>query len=140
MPAVHSCAFIVRGLRPLVSPAHSSARESLRLALRRLNTSTCRSTPHHRPHGLWSVVNGSLSSIPARYQCTATVAARINEGQAASTPPDDKPPKFDLSFNNTELAYGSKTTWELVRAFLVLKLSSYDILIKYYQPVSPRCA
>lgn len=43
--------------------------------------------------------------------------------------------QLDLSFTNTRNAYKSKTTFELLRAMLVLKLSSYDILVKNHKKV-----
>ncbi|CAM6031333.1 unnamed protein product, partial [Sphagnum compactum] len=44
------------------------------------------------------------------------------------TPPPVREP-LDLSFSNTRDAYKSKTTNQLLRALLVLKLSSYDFLV-----------
>lgn len=42
---------------------------------------------------------------------------------------------LDLTFSNTKEAYKSKTTSELIRALLVLKLSSYDVLINNHAKV-----
>lgn len=44
--------------------------------------------------------------------------------------------ELDLTFENTKDAYKSKTTWELLRAFLVLKLTTYDYLVENNQRVS----
>jgi len=42
---------------------------------------------------------------------------------------------LDLTFSNTKEAYKSKTTFELVRALLVLKLSSYGFLVNNHAKV-----
>ena len=42
---------------------------------------------------------------------------------------------LDLTFSNTKEAYKSKTTGELTRALLVLKLSSYAFLINNHKRV-----
>ena len=42
---------------------------------------------------------------------------------------------LDLSFSNTKEAYKSKTTLELTRALLVLKLSSFNFLIANHRKV-----
>lgn len=47
--------------------------------------------------------------------------------------------KLDLTFENTKDAYKSKTTWELIRALMVLKLSTYDFLAENNQQVSVTC-
>ena len=41
--------------------------------------------------------------------------------------------ELDLTFENTKDAYKSKTTWELVRAFMVLKLTTIDYLVENNQ-------
>ncbi|GFQ89963.1 proline dehydrogenase 1, mitochondrial [Trichonephila clavata] len=50
--------------------------------------------------------------------------------RAESTPQRDP---LDLSFENTKDAFKSKTTWELFRAFLVLKLSTYSFLVENHE-------
>ncbi|PRD34838.1 UNVERIFIED_CONTAM: slgA [Trichonephila clavipes] len=50
--------------------------------------------------------------------------------RAESTPQRDP---LDLSFENTKDAFKSKTTWELFRAFLVLKLSTYSYLVENHE-------
>lgn len=44
--------------------------------------------------------------------------------------------ELDLTFENTKSAYKSKTTWELIRALTVLKLSTIDYLVENNQKVS----
>ena len=44
--------------------------------------------------------------------------------------------KLDLSFRDTEEAYRSKPTWELLRALSVLKISSYDFFVDRTDTVS----
>ncbi|KFM76765.1 Proline dehydrogenase 1, mitochondrial, partial [Stegodyphus mimosarum] len=41
--------------------------------------------------------------------------------------------ELDLTFENTKDAYKSKTTWELVRALMVLKLTTFDYLVENNQ-------
>jgi hypothetical protein len=55
-------------------------------------------------------------------------------GHCESQNPKDP---LDLSFSNTKQVYKSKTTFELARALLVLKLSSFDFLIHNHKKVSP---
>ncbi|CAL1278097.1 unnamed protein product [Larinioides sclopetarius] len=57
-----------------------------------------------------------------------------NSTQTAENPgssPQRDP--LDLSFENTKNAFKSKTTWELFRAFLVLKLSTYSYLVENHE-------
>lgn len=42
---------------------------------------------------------------------------------------------LDLSFENTVAAFKSKTTWEVLRAYFVLKLSTSEYLIENHQMV-----
>ena len=44
--------------------------------------------------------------------------------------------KLDLTFSNTEQAYRSKTTFELIRAIAVLYVSSFDTLVYNHDKVS----
>lgn len=44
--------------------------------------------------------------------------------------------KLDLTFTDTKEAYKSKKTSELIRAYLVLKLSSFDFLVLNHEKVS----
>lgn len=56
----------------------------------------------------------------------------ISDSYSQNSHPKDP---LDLSFNNTKEAYKSKKTSELIRAFLVLKLTSYDFLVNNHQKV-----
>ncbi|XP_013774417.1 proline dehydrogenase 1, mitochondrial-like [Limulus polyphemus] len=58
---------------------------------------------------------------------TVDTARKSNE----ETPPERDP--LDLTFENTQAAYKSKKTWELVRGLLVLKLSSYPYLVENHE-------
>lgn len=57
------------------------------------------------------------------------------ESSSSSSGPPNRDP-LDLTFSNTKDAYKSKTTGELVRALVVLKLSSYDFLVFNHTKVS----
>lgn len=90
------------------------------------------------------------NDVHLRHKSTASVAA-LKDKQQEQQPQASSPlrqnltniqtinvPKdpLDLTFSNTKQAYKSKTTLELVRALIVLKLSSYDILIDNHAKVS----
>ena len=82
---------------------------------------------------------GSLSLACSRAKSTVVqVKSRpLTEESAATNEIRQQYPvdPLDLTFSNTKEAYKSKTTWELMRALLVLKLSSYDFLINNHQKV-----
>lgn len=85
-----------------------------------------------------------LNNLWKRDKSTASVTALKGKQEASDSDnlvshrteyhnhPKDK---LDLTFSNTKDAYKSKTTSELIRALLVLKLSSYDILINNHARV-----
>uniref|UniRef100_T1J6H6 Proline dehydrogenase n=1 Tax=Strigamia maritima TaxID=126957 RepID=T1J6H6_STRMM len=51
-----------------------------------------------------------------------------NDGQSPSEPSSFDP--LDISFENAERAYKSKSTWEIARALIVFSLCSNDYLVK----------
>ncbi|KFM71181.1 Proline dehydrogenase 1, mitochondrial, partial [Stegodyphus mimosarum] len=53
-----------------------------------------------------------------------------SSNRASSTPQRDS---LDLTFENTKDAFKSKTTWELIRGLLVLKLSTNDYLVENHE-------
>ncbi|GIY73398.1 uncharacterized protein CDAR_493601 [Caerostris darwini] len=63
---------------------------------------------------------------------SASVVASADDVEGVKYQKDE----LDLKFENTKNAYKSKTTWELIRALMVLKLSSYDYLVENNQKVS----
>ena len=56
---------------------------------------------------------------------------RLQSTDAKRTPFE----KLDLTFTDTKEAYKSKRTSELIRACLVLKLSSFDFLVQNHEKV-----
>ncbi|GBM41134.1 hypothetical protein AVEN_21080-1 [Araneus ventricosus] len=60
---------------------------------------------------------------------TATVVESADDVEGVKYQKD----ALDLTFENAKDAYKSKTTWELIRAFMVLKLSTYDYLVENNQ-------
>ncbi|XP_054710128.1 proline dehydrogenase 1, mitochondrial-like [Uloborus diversus] len=56
-------------------------------------------------------------------------------GAAQPNPPRQTDP-LDLTFENSKDAYKSKTTWEIFRAIVVLKLSTIDFLVENHQMAS----
>lgn len=55
------------------------------------------------------------------------------EGKSKSVHPKDP---LDLSFNDARAAFKSKTTWEILRAYVVYTLCSYETLVENNMKVS----
>lgn len=66
---------------------------------------------------------------------SATVVGADTATHAAETEKFQRD-ELDLTFENTKNAYKSKTTWELIRALTVLKLTTFDYLVENNQKVS----
>jgi len=86
-----------------------------------------------------NLINKNKLLIGKRYvgnsATTTSVSERIESSSTSRpTPPPVREP-LDLSFSNTRDAYKSKTTNQLLRALLVLKLSSYDFLVHNHSKV-----
>lgn len=64
--------------------------------------------------------------LNVRCQSTAAAAAKPAESPSGSPPRD----ALDVSFNNPEAAFKSKTTWELVRAYLVYMICSSGYIVE----------
>ncbi|XP_023216644.1 proline dehydrogenase 1, mitochondrial-like [Centruroides sculpturatus] len=64
---------------------------------------------------------------------SATVVTSETTVVSSQTERIRQPDPLDLTFEDTKSAYKSKTTWELFRAFLVLKLTKYDYLVENHQ-------
>ncbi|XP_030848185.1 proline dehydrogenase 1, mitochondrial [Strongylocentrotus purpuratus] len=99
---------------------------------------------HHRPHG--RVLLCSETSVKFKSASAASPKpAPENIGDISSVSKDDvelvhhdheagagpSPRSLDLSFSESEIAYRSKTTLELMRSVMVLKLCQFDFLVKY---------
>ena len=80
---------------------------------------------------------GSLNSNVDRQlhnpsRTSSSMAADVTdkpEGKIASAPTPRKDP-LDLSFENAEAAFKSKTTWQVLRAYLVFTLCSSNYLVE----------
>ncbi|KAK8788356.1 hypothetical protein V5799_021867, partial [Amblyomma americanum] len=57
--------------------------------------------------------------------------AALDRSESAELSPQRDP--LDLSFNDARAAYKSKTTGELLRAYVVLKLSSSNWIVSHHQ-------
>lgn len=68
----------------------------------------------------WKSSSASVVTSETTVETTQTEKARL-------------PDPLDLTFEDTKSAYKSKTTWELFRALLVLKLTKYDYLVENHQ-------
>lgn len=55
--------------------------------------------------------------------------------QVSATNKTDRRDVLDLTFSDTKAAYKSKTNYELLRALIVLKLTSYDFLTRNHAKV-----
>lgn len=150
---------------PSVAKFLNTDREVLSIAIRGLASSISSTHflfanhPHFSKGPYLLVENGprgprSSSSLlfvcPVRYQYTAThqnhhehapsvgptIVNDLRESATTQTGQPAQRDKLDLTFNDTKNAYKSKRTSELVRAYIVLKLSSYDILVKNHKKVS----
>ncbi|KAH7960878.1 hypothetical protein HPB49_024192 [Dermacentor silvarum] len=76
-----------------------------------------------------TVTNGS----GRRLKSSASPAA-LDRAVSTELPPQRDP--LDLSFNDARAAYKSKSTGELLRAYIVLKLSSSNWIVNNHQEVS----
>ncbi|XP_013777730.2 proline dehydrogenase 1, mitochondrial-like [Limulus polyphemus] len=66
-----------------------------------------------------------------RWKSSSTVVSPETKG--VGTAQNNEPPQrdpLDLTFENTKIAYKSKTSWELLRGLFVMKLSSYKVLVE----------
>lgn len=66
-------------------------------------------------------------------QATSTILAS-NTAPAASSPPPKDP--LDITFEDAKAAFKSKTTWELLRAYIVYTLCSFETLVNNNMTVS----
>lgn len=77
--------------------------------------------------------NGSIGLLSAP-QPAALHSSRDVSATAASAIPQRDP--LDVSFNNPIDAFKSKTTWELVRAYVVYLMCSSEYLVENNMKVS----
>lgn len=75
--------------------------------------------------------------FPRTLACKSYTSKSSVESQAS---PESNVPVFnredlDLSFEDTKKAFKSKTTWEIIRAILVLRLSTIDYLVLNHHKV-----
>ncbi|XP_074598226.1 proline dehydrogenase 1, mitochondrial-like [Brevipalpus obovatus] len=86
-------------------------------------------TNHRRldPQSLLKTL-GSLKNVESRASQSSVVT---NDVKCRSDEPlvSETPSSSEIKFNNVKATYGSKTTVELIRALVVLKLTSYRFLI-----------
>lgn len=103
---------------------------------------------HHRPHGrvllcsetsvkFKSASAASPKPAPENIGDISTVSKDdlelVHHDHEAGTGPSSR--SLDLSFSESEIAYRSKTTLELMRSVMVLKLCQFDFLVKYNKQV-----
>ncbi|XP_054713269.1 LOW QUALITY PROTEIN: proline dehydrogenase 1, mitochondrial-like [Uloborus diversus] len=87
----------------------------------------------------FSVQNRAFNSIKCAYRRNRSVqrwkstSASVVAGDTTVSNGQFQRDELDLSFENTKDAYKSKTTWELIRAFMVLKLTTIDYLVENNQ-------
>lgn len=92
------------------------------MAVRRIVSVLCRGTPRIAP----------LSTAPAaREQSAAGREAAPGCGIAEAA----RPPVPAVDFSNTQEAYRSRRSWELVRSLLVLRLCASSALLAHHEQV-----
>ncbi|XP_025836081.1 proline dehydrogenase 1, mitochondrial-like [Agrilus planipennis] len=69
---------------------------------------------------------------------TAATTIVSDNSEAATTAGSGQPPKdpLDITFENAEAAFKSKTNLELIRAYIVYTLCSFDYLVQNNMKVS----
>ncbi|GFQ92962.1 uncharacterized protein TNCT_247951 [Trichonephila clavata] len=83
-------------------------------------------------HSVYSSFKNELQKeLYCRKSTSAAAVVATEEVQGVKYQKDE----LDLSFENTKDAYKSKSTWELIRALTVLKLSTFDFLVENNQKV-----
>ncbi|GFT33109.1 uncharacterized protein TNCV_1264711 [Trichonephila clavipes] len=83
-------------------------------------------------HSIYSFKNELQKELNCRKSTSAAAVVATEEVQGVKYQKDE----LDLSFENTKDAYKSKSTWELIRALTVLKLSTFDFLVENNQKVN----
>ena len=77
----------------------------------------------------YRIVRINANPIPNDFQ-TRDISSQTTDTCGQTTGPQIKSNSdFDLNFDNTREAFKSKTTSELIRALLVLKLCSFDLIV-----------
>lgn len=91
---------------------------------------------HHHHHHLRNAASSrrTVGSIfEQNVPCAATSIIDNSSRRSLSTDSKTLPPRrldpLDLTFRDTKQAYKSKTTYELLRAIFVLKISQFDYLV-----------
>ncbi|KAH6932374.1 hypothetical protein HPB50_005090 [Hyalomma asiaticum] len=93
-----------------------------------------RTIPQRCGFGCHAFRAASSTTNGRRLKSSASPAALDRTSESTELPPRRDP--LDLSFNDARAAYKSKTTGELLRAFVVLKLSSSNWIINNHQELS----
>nr|CAD7263098.1 unnamed protein product [Timema shepardi] len=81
------------------------------------------------------------SSIPVSWKSTYATSA-INyetslEGNSQSQSPKDP---LDLTFEDPVASFKSKTTWEVLRAYIVYTICSFDFIVENNTKITPQIA
>lgn len=92
------------------------------------NRNTCYLTKNHN-----KIASFSNSSTARSTVTSATAVKHVAEAEAPRRDP------LDLSFANPEAAFKSKTTWEVLRAYIVYQLCSSSYLVDNNMKVCPVC-
>lgn len=82
-----------------------------------------------------SIVRSKCISLKQCLPASVAGQSYSTTNSSGSTVPHAQKDPLDLSFENTVDAFKSKTTWEIFRAILVLKLSTFDYLVENHQKV-----
>lgn len=79
--------------------------------------------------------NGTSARAASTHASSTQPALAVlsdSETESKASPKDE----LDLSFNDHQAAFKSKTTWEVLRAYIVYQLCSITVLVEYNMKVS----
>lgn len=81
----------------------------------------------HKKYGLFLNSEAVFLNQVAPKSSQSTVLANSHVSATTSSPPRDK---LDITFEDARAAFKSKTTWELLRAYIVYTLCSFETLVE----------
>lgn len=93
----------------------------------------------YRKYGLQGGGGGGLPCcLQKAAKSTAAASAIVQEGQSATTSAVGQPQRdpLDITFEDAKAAFKSKTNWELIRAYIVYTMCSFEYLVDNNMKVS----
>lgn len=77
-----------------------------------------------------------LAAVGRRAKSTAATGALVQDRTAAPVGSSSPKDPLDVTFEDAKAAFKSKTTWELLRAYIVYTLCSFETLVENNMRVS----